>query len=583
MVLHGGMVAFSQTSPELFLRRSLTKSSTRVITINDIIILSNVLRTIGRSYWNYIIYGPQARNKKSYHRLIFPLIISLFVIISASFGYLLISAFLFNPSLNSSKHMTLASILFILFVYLMTYKLHQAVICLYYSTIGLLSVAPIPPRVVFLATLLEKPLFKAKLLLFNALVAAFAWCVFSPSSWAVFVTTAIGLPLYFSLAFAFRSFLVILGRACSLTKIIRLQKISSKFIFIIALFGLAELTRNVGLAVSRLLTGSVRAGSLLSSIESLNPAILFLGKAGLSFPPSNWMAKSFVLAANKYQGRSILWLLPLLLLSCAFWVSIVFLAQLTLERKVVSHCHEPVVKAPIKQNERQRFLRLLTSLLPLDLHAVAVKDITLLLRQKELLFRDIAKTMIAVFIIIGALSGINASGILRSFMPPFYYLVLTGLTGFVFAATILPYAGIDSEGKCFGIFQASPVDLKYVLLVKFLIFYTIVVSNILLVSLVASALLGIPADQIIIGLILNSIMLLAICGISFGISAIFPRFDWELPSQAGSSLLSIYMRQLLMQAYIFIVGVIGFFSIENRIGSSFGFKPFVTLPSLLFG
>lgn len=555
--------------------------------ITDLSLLILILKAMYKSRWNYLIYGPRARNKRSYHRWVFPLIILLLGVLGWGLIFLT-SASIFSGSANSTyfkeapdKQVFASAILLLLFVYLSLNKILRSVIYLLSPSASLLAISPVSPVAIFLATVLEGPLFKIILLMLGLLVIICAYCIISPFSWGIYIALIIILPLYLSLSLALRSVLSILFRAVNLKRIIYAQRVVSWLIFLAILIGLAVFAHYVSVAVYKLILDTSQALVQIQSSIILNRLILLLGKIGFAFPPSNWAAKSLVAAINGDITNSLKGILPLILLSCVVWAGTIFLVKTSLDKKSIFCSHEIIIKAPITANKKQRFLQRLGNILSPDLYAVVVKDISLIVRQKELLFKNVITSILVVFVIIGALSGINSVHVMPLFVPLFYYLVFIGLTGFIFAATILPLISIDSEGKNFYLFQASPVSIGRVLTAKFCIFCVLVLSIIDPITLVAGLWLQFSAGQIVISLILNSVMVISICGISFGMAAIFPRFDWEVSSQAGSSFLSIYTRQLLMQVYILAVGCIGFFSIERHIGETFGFRPLFSLPSYL--
>ena len=167
--------------------------------------------------------------------------------------------------------------------------------------------------------------------------------------------------------------------------------------------------------------------------------------------------------------------------------------------------------------------------LPRDARAVAVKDLTCLPRDYRRLAGLIAPLALGIFYAtFNSVSGGGGGGFF-SLVP---YLVAGGI-----AATGPSWGGslqtIGGEGRSYGVLAVSPMSPGRVLLGKWIGGTAVGSALAMLASVIVSLLPGFfYLPGLLLGLLGGPAVAAAISAYGVGISAMFPRFDWDNPNRA---------------------------------------------------
>lgn len=195
--------------------------------------------------------------------------------------------------------------------------------------------------------------------------------------------------------------------------------------------------------------------------------------------------------------------------------------------------------------------------LPRDARAVAVKDLTCLPRDYRRLAGLVMPLALGTFYAtFNSVSGSEGGGAgLFSIVP---YLVAAGIsaTGPSWGEALQTIGG---EGRSYGILAASPMSPGRVLLGKWIGGTTVGSVLAILASAIVSLLPGFfYLPGLLLGLIGGPAIAAAVSAYGVGISAMFPRFDWDNPNRAttfeGNILTTLCFLGLLVLSGVCFAG-----------------------------
>lgn len=263
-------------------------------------------------------------------------------------------------------------------------------------------------------------------------------------------------------------------------------------------------------------TSSTGADSNLSALQRLGEA------PALHAPPGSWAADAVVSAAVLDLGQFLGGLLPLAGLSFGMYAVCLGLARWAY---AAGWARATESGGQVRSSGR---IEAAFGWLPQDLRAVVVKDLTSLPRD----FRRLAGLAAPVAMgLVFALNIFQFSGHRAepSLSP---YLVAGGLAAFASSST----QAVGVEGRGYGFIAASPLSPGRFILGKIAggaaVGAAVSVLGALALSLV-------PGFFYLPGLLMGSlggpVAALVVAAYTVGVSAMFPRFDWENPNQATTT------------------------------------------------
>ena len=245
----------------------------------------------------------------------------------------------------------------------------------------------------------------------------------------------------------------------------------------------------------------------------------------LHAPPGSWASDAATGAATLDWSRLFGGLWPLVLLAFGLYATCIALAGWAY---ATGQARAAESSGKVRSSGR---VGALFGWLPRDARAVAVKDLTCLPRDYRRLAALAAPLALSIFY--ATFNSISGSGSgqagFLSFVP---YLVAAGIS-----ATGPSWGGslqtIGGEGRSYGVLAASPMSPGRILLGKWIGGAAIGSALAVLASVIVSLLPGFfYPPGLILGLIGGPVVAAAISAYGVGVSAMFPRFDWDNPNRA---------------------------------------------------
>lgn len=259
-------------------------------------------------------------------------------------------------------------------------------------------------------------------------------------------------------------------------------------------------------------------------------------------PPGAWAADAVVGAATGEWGLLLGGLLPLSICALGLWLGCMAVAQ-----RAYTTGWARTAETGRKVRGRG-WARGLFRWLPPGVRAVVTKDLTTLPRD----IRQLAGLGSLPFmgLVLAALNRPEGgAGEVFGLGRAAPYLLAAG-----FAATSTMQLGLMSiggEGRTYWVLAASPLGVRQIILGKWISAFTVGTVSVLLGATAASV-FGFYAPGLALGIALGILAAAVLSTYAVGISAAFPRFDWENPKQATSSagtwLLAGVMMGLLVWA-----------------------------------
>lgn len=529
---------------------------------------------------NYIFYGRNADGKNSYKYLPYSLLGLLFAGPVLLVNYLLffsifniLSKTSFYRSLNG-KEVIYSALFVVIFIYMFFSRLLSRTADIKSAPdVVFLATSPISNLTFFWAKFLEKFLLKAFILsVFIILPAVVAFgLIFSPS-WGFYFFLVPLLLLYFIFPLALQATVVIGFIRLSIKKVVLLKKYSYRIRMTIITIGLLISSEFASRFVYQLIVKRWQAITDLRIIiaSAVNNLILIIGKIGLYLPSRIW-AKSLS-NIDISLGASMKYFFLAILISVFMLVLAHILTKKIAPESTITQVHN-IIKIP-KISSSNYLIRVLASPFAAPYRSILLKDVKIILRSKKSLTGILASSIISL-IIINMLNGVKTSIIIpKSFYPfSFYYLVLISFISIPLTRELLPWLSIDGEGRNFALFQVAPLDMEKVLITKFYLLSFFISLLAATLMIIAAVKLQISVLLTFVGMIVGLVVTLSVASIIFGLSAIFPIFDWEKREQAGTSFWAFYIGHLLVSAYIFLTALLLLIPLERYLASYYKVKP----------
>lgn len=299
------------------------------------------------------------------------------------------------------------------------------------------------------------------------------------------------------------------------------------------------------MSVMRVLPGS-RAKEVVALVWTLGGVVLWLGynvllqrgpgpdsapdlrtlldRPELLAPPGGWASGALLGAGALDAGRLLGGLLPLAavaVLACAVCLAIV----------PAAYAGGWARAAEGGGRARGGVAARLFGWLPADLCAVVVKDLTTLPRDlRQLAGVGTTAVMGVVLTVLNRPGGeLVGAGPLVELLP---YLAVGALGG-IGAAQAATQA-IGGEGRAYWMIVAAPIPAGRVLLAKWIGAFCVGLFA-AAVGLIAVSFIAFSLPGLLAGLVAGALVAAAISTYSVGVSASFPRFDWENPRYATST------------------------------------------------
>ncbi len=170
--------------------------------------------------------------------------------------------------------------------------------------------------------------------------------------------------------------------------------------------------------------------------------------------------------------------------------------------------------------------------LPADLRAVVIKDLTTFPRDLRQLASMAAVAAVGIVItLVNSPAGETGSRPALADLLP--YLTVGGIGGL--SASQSANLAIGGEGRAYWLLAAAPIRTWRLLLAKWIVAFFLGICTVALALLVVS-LRGFSATGLLVGLGAGALTTALIATYAIGISASFPRFDWDNPRYAVSTL-----------------------------------------------
>ncbi len=170
--------------------------------------------------------------------------------------------------------------------------------------------------------------------------------------------------------------------------------------------------------------------------------------------------------------------------------------------------------------------------LPADLRAVVIKDLTTFPRDLRQLAGMAAVAAVGIVItLVNSPAVVSPGGPALSALLP--YLTVGGIGGL--SASQSANLAIGGEGRAYWLLAAAPIRTWRLLLAKWIVAFFLGISTVALALLVVS-LRGFSATGLLVGVGAGALTTALIATYAIGISASFPRFDWDNPRYAVSTL-----------------------------------------------
>lgn len=170
--------------------------------------------------------------------------------------------------------------------------------------------------------------------------------------------------------------------------------------------------------------------------------------------------------------------------------------------------------------------------LPADLRAVVIKDLTTFPRDLRQLAGMAAVAAVGIVItLVNSPAGETGSRPALSALLP--YLTVGGIGGL--SASQSANLAIGGEGRAYWLLAAAPIRTWRLLLAKWIVAFFLGICTVAFALLVVS-LRGFSATGLLVGVGAGALTTALIATYAIGISASFPRFDWDNPRYAVSTL-----------------------------------------------
>lgn len=261
-------------------------------------------------------------------------------------------------------------------------------------------------------------------------------------------------------------------------------------------------------------------GSRASSLSALAEAPI------LNVPPGSWASDALAGAAFLEWGRLLAGLLPLSALAL-----VVYAVCLSLTGWAYATGRARAAESGGRVRASSGWIESLLGWLPGDVRAVAVKDLTSLPRDlRRLALLTFPAAMLVVFFVNvpGAANAWGSGG----FSPLAPYLAASS-----FAVLVSLQGGgqtVGIEGLSYWFLAAAPLSSWRLLVGKWVAISFVGTVAALLGSLGVAVFFGFYLPGLLLGVAAGTVGSAVVSLYSVGISAMFPRFDWENPNQATS-------------------------------------------------
>ena len=213
----------------------------------------------------------------------------------------------------------------------------------------------------------------------------------------------------------------------------------------------------------------------------------------------------------------------------------------TLALRVRARSGIHISKRAGSQDSARKMIERLVSIYPFSKQnkAIITKDLSMLLRDRAqslqlILFLGVSTIYVFIFKVMTIALDLGGQSlqIWQVLLSSFNIL----FTGFIITAvmTRLVYPSVSLEGKAFWILITSPLQLKELILAKFLGWLP--VSSLIACSLLLLGGLAVNLSiSTLFGLFLIALSLAVACtGLAIGLGAIFASFEWDSPNQLSS-------------------------------------------------
>ncbi|MDW8208942.1 MAG: hypothetical protein RMJ43_13995 [Chloroherpetonaceae bacterium] len=446
---------------------------------------------------------------------------------------------------------TVYQIFYFLFLFLLAGAVPFVASTLLHSAdYGLLFAAPVPPRAVIAAKLLDATVTNAlqfMVLGVPAILAAAIAAGIPPGGWTL-------IPLFIALFVLLPALLTALGLlvALALAGIHRLRTAIGLLNLIMALLVCLIIVQEAHHL-------PIRTATLNDALTGIAPATLVHRSPGAHLAPSAWFATALLAMA---RGTTVEWI-HTLLLACGT-VGMLYLICVALGERYLTAASVAgdsdtgsVYAAPAESvNLWRRFF------IP-PIAALLYKDIRYLWRDSVLLSQLL---MPMILFLVPFLLVLNDTA--RELRDELHHAAFAMILVILFMQTsILSLSALGLEARSFWILQSAPQTSLTWLLAKFLLGLLLSAGCSLLLVLASCIMLQARWQETVFQMAIVILCCAGLCGLGVGLSATFPRFIYENPAHRVS-VWALVLGFFAYAGYMLLVGA--FYGIAYLVSLRYG-------------